>query len=122
MWVRNKSKNKVVKMNSMQNVKNATRMDKNNIKNMSVNTISNNNVNAILNDNLSYNTEPFDSKYTVKINKIKDDYIDFLQKEFEDNTKKSVKLDTNNKELLKKYYRNYMIKYLIQTQSHSIYQ
>ena len=104
----NKSKNKVVKMNSTQNVKNETRMDKNNIKNMSVNNninmsvMSNNNVNEILNDNLSYSTGPFDSKYTVKINKIKDDYIDFLQKEFEDNTKKSVKLDTNNKELLKK--------------------
>jgi hypothetical protein len=36
------------------------------------------------------------------MNKIKDDYIDFLQKEFEDNTKKSIKLDSNNKELLKK--------------------
>ena len=46
--------------------------------------------------------DPYDSKYSFKINKIKDDYIDFLQKEFEDNTKKSVKLDTNNKELLKK--------------------
>ena len=36
------------------------------------------------------------------MNKIKDDYIDFLQKEFEDNAKKSIKLDSNNKELLKK--------------------
>ena len=55
----------------------------------------------ILNDN-AYENDPYDSKYSIKINKIKDDYIDFLQKEFEDNTKKSVKLDSNNKELLKK--------------------
>ena len=53
-------------------------------------------------DNASIQADPYDSKYTVKINKIKDDYIDFLQREFEDNTKKSVKLDSNNKELLKK--------------------
>ena len=71
----------------------------NNIPNMPNN---NSNSNSILNDNLSYQTEPYDSKYSIKINKIKDDYIDFLQKEFEDNTKKSVKLDSNNKELLKK--------------------
>ena len=55
----------------------------------------------ISNDN-AYLNDPYDSKYSIKINKIKDDYIDFLQKEFEDNTKKSVKLDSNNKELLKK--------------------
>ncbi len=37
-----------------------------------------NNINPSLNDYLSYNDEQFDSKYSVKINKIKDDYIDFL--------------------------------------------
>ena len=46
--------------------------------------------------------DQYDSKYSFKINKIKDDYIDFLQKEFEDNTKKSAILDSNNKELMKK--------------------
>ena len=49
-----------------------------------------------------FNNDQYDSKYSLKINKIKDDYIDFLQKEFEDNAKKSAKLDLNNKELLKK--------------------
>ena len=52
--------------------------------------------------NALFNNDLYDSKYSFKINKIKDDYIDFLQKEFEDNTKKSAKLDSNNKELLKK--------------------
>ena len=65
--------------------------------------INNNNSQKLLKNELSsFQTEPYDSKYSIKINKIKDDYIDFLQKEFEDNTKKSVKLDSNNKELLKK--------------------
>ena len=39
--------------------------------------------------NALFNNDLYDSKYSFKINKIKDDYIDFLQKEFEDNTKKS---------------------------------
>ena len=60
------------------------------------------NSSGIINDNPSNQMDPYDSKYSIKMNKIKDDYIDFLQKEFEDNTLKSVKLDTNNKELLKK--------------------
>ena len=65
------------------------------------NSILNNNNN---NNNIAYtnNVEPYDSKYSFKINKIKDDYIDFLQKEFEDNSKNNAKLDSNNKELLKK--------------------
>ena len=46
--------------------------------------------------------DTFSPKYANKINKIKDDYIDFLQRQFEDNTKNNVKLDSNNKELLKK--------------------
>ena len=104
----NGSKNKIVRINSKQNFKSPKIINKN-IKNISINSnintnlISNsNNSYNILNDNMPLNTEPFDSKYSFKINKIKDDYIDFLQKEFEDNTKKSVKLDSNNKELLKK--------------------
>ena len=103
----NGSKNKIVKINSKKNIKSPKIINKNmkNINlnnNINISNISTKNSSAGLNDNMSYNTEPFDSKYTFKINKIKDDYIDFLQKEFEDNTKKSVKLDSNNKELLKK--------------------
>jgi len=85
-----------------------TKSDKNKMKAMNLNTninnsyITNNNNNTILNNNLTYNSEPYDSKYSFKINKIKDDYIDFLQKEFEDHTKNNAKLDLNNKELLKK--------------------
>ena len=100
--ITNRSNNKNLKNNSLQNTKSPK------IKNMSLNNSTNkrikqnNNANIDLNDNLQYNNEEFDSKYSFKINKIKDDYIDFLQKEFEDNTKKSVKLDSNNKELLKK--------------------
>ena len=56
-------------------------------------------VNINLQDN---GLDNFSPKYSNKINKIKDDYIDFLQRQFEDNTKNNVKLDSNNKELLKK--------------------
>ena len=104
----NGSKNKVMRINSKQNLKspkliNQAMKNMNLNSNLNKNIISNNNnpYNSN-NENLAYNTEPLDSKYSLKINKIKDDYIDFLQKEFEDNTKKSVKLDSNNKELLKK--------------------
>ena len=85
-----------------------TKSDKNKMKAMNLNTninnsyITNNNNSTILNNNLTYNSEPYDSKYSFKINKIKDDYIDFLQKEFEDNSKNNAQLDLNNKELLKK--------------------
>ena len=41
-------------------------------------------------------------KCNAKINKIKDDYINYLQRKFEDNTKNNIKLNNNNKELLKK--------------------
>ena len=77
-------------------------LDKNILRNMNLsNSISISNPN--INDNSTeFSNDPYDSKYSLKINKIKDDYIEFLQKEFEDNTKKSVKLDSNNKELLKK--------------------
>ena len=81
-------------------------IDIKNIKNINLNTnIHPTNLSPNKSSNSYYPenfNDPYDSKYSFKINKIKDDYIDFLQKEFEDNTKKSVKLDTNNKELLKK--------------------
>ena len=103
------NKNKVLKNLSVQNMKSKNLGDNTKIKNMILNNnidnslMSNNSTNSMINsNNLSYQSEPYDSKYSIKINKIKDDYIDFLQKEFEDNTKKSVKLDSNNKELLKK--------------------
>ena len=95
------SSNKIQKYSKNQNKNNKVKnFGLNN--NISISLISNNTSSGILNDNLSYQTEPNDSNYSNKISKIKDDYIDFLQKEFEDNTKKSVKLDSNNKELLKK--------------------
>ena len=99
-------KNNVMKINSNKKLKSPKVINKN-IKGKSLNNNiipNNNNTNSnnSLNDNINFDTEPFDSKYSFRINKIKDDYIDFLQKEFEDNTKKSVKLDSNNKELLKK--------------------
>ena len=98
---------------NIKNIKNKTmkNLTSPNIKNKNKNRVPTNNINrsiilnknssAIIN-NIPYKTEPLDSKYSIKINKIKDDYIDFLQKEFEDHTKKSVQLDSNNKELLKK--------------------
>ena len=84
-------------------------IDIKNIKNINLNTnihssnLSPSKSNPLYNNNNPNNiNEQYDSKYSFKMNKIKDDYIDFLQKEFEDNTKKSIKLDSNNKELLKK--------------------
>ena len=62
---------------------------------------NNNNVILIDNDKSTY-TERLDPKNAIKINKIKDDYIDFLQKQYEDHSKKNFSLDSNNKELLKK--------------------
>ena len=106
--IKAKSKNnktKVLNKISMQNMKTKNITDNSKLKNMIVNNNINNSIvssSPMINDNLSYRNEQYDSKYSIKINKIKDDYIDFLQKEFEDNTKKSVKLDSNNKELLKK--------------------
>ena len=104
----NGSKNKAMRINSKQILKspkliNQTMNNMNLNSNLNKNIISkNNNPYNSKNENLTYNNEPLDSKYSLKINKIKDDYIEFLQKEFEDNTKKNVKLDSNNKELLKK--------------------
>ena len=98
----NSSKNKSIKK---VNMKTNNVIDIKNIKNINLNTnihpssLSPNKSNPLYNENIN---EQYDSKYSLKMNKIKDDYIDFLQKEFEDNAKKSIKLDSNNKELLKK--------------------
>ena len=98
----NSSKNKSIKN---VNMKTNNLIDIKNIKNINLNTnihqssLSPNKSNPLYNENIN---EQYDSKYSLKMNKIKDDYIDFLQKEFEDNAKKSIKLDSNNKELLKK--------------------
>jgi len=48
-------------------------------------------------------TEKSSPKLSNKMNQIRDDYIDFLQKQFEDNSKNNPKLDSNNKEFLKKF-------------------
>ena len=74
-----------MKKNTIQNIKSPWIKNLNNSSNTRVNQ---NNINPSLNDNLSYNDEQFNSKNSVKINKIKDDYIDFLQKEFEAHIKK----------------------------------
>jgi len=54
------------------------------------------------NNNLLHSSDQFSPKYSSKINQIKDDYIDFLQKHFEDSTKNNAKNDTYYKELQKK--------------------
>ena len=62
--------------------------------------------NILPNDNNSQIISPEkpSPKYSNKINNVRDDYIDFLQKQFEDNLKNNPKLDTNNnKEFLKKF-------------------
>jgi len=95
-------KNKNSKSIKNLNMKANNVIDIKNIKNINLNTnIHSNNLSPSKTNDNNIN-EQYDSKYSFKMNKIKDDYIDFLQKEFEDNTKKSIKLDSNNKELLKK--------------------
>ena len=54
------------------------------------------------NNNVLHSSDQFSPKYSSKISKIKDDYIDFLQKHFEDNTKNNAKNDNYYKELQKK--------------------
>ena len=98
---KNNNKNKVLKN---LNMKANNVIDIKNIKNINLNTnihqsLSPNKQSTSFSENMN---NVYDSKYSFKMNKIKDDYIDFLQKEFEDNAKKSIKLDSNNKELLKK--------------------
>ena len=47
------------------------------------------------NNNVLHSSDQFSPKYSSKISKIKDDYIDFLQKHFEDNTKNNAKENSN---------------------------
>ena len=54
------------------------------------------------NNNLIKSSDQFCPKYSNKINQLKDDYIDFLQKHFEYSTINNAKNDTNYKELQKK--------------------
>ena len=98
---KNKSiKNLNMKANNVIDIKNIKNINLN--ANIHSSNLSPSKSNPLYNNNANNINEQYDSKYSFKMNKIKDDYIDFLQKEFEDNTKKSIKLDSNNKELLKK--------------------
>ena len=78
------------------NANNSRSMPNKNNKNILINRNLNNNIldkkfalnkinasissSGIINDNPSNEMDPYDSKYSIKINKIKDDYIDFLQR------------------------------------------
>ena len=104
---KNKPKVKGLKSNiSLHEIKTTkTKTSKSNLKNMNLSPNVNSSFYATKNNifnNMIYNSEQFDPKYNLKINKIKDDYIEFLQREFEDHTKNNAKIDSNNKELLKK--------------------
>ena len=66
------------------------------------NIIFSNTNNIMLIDKNIYNSERLDVRNVIKINKNKDDYIEFLQKEFEDKSKNNIILDVNNKELIKR--------------------
>ena len=94
-------RNFYLRNNSMKNIN--SKMVNSNFHNNVENVIFSNSNNIMLIDkNLSFNSERLDSRNAIKINKLKDDYIDYLQKEFEDKSKNNVQLDTSNKELLKK--------------------
>ena len=94
-------RNFYMRNNSMKNIN--SKMVNSNFNNNVENVIFSNSNNIMLIDkNLSFNSERLDSRNAIKINKLKDDYIDYLQKEFEDKSKNNVQLDTSNKELLKK--------------------
>ena len=87
--------------NSTNNI--TSKMVNSNFNNNLENVIFSNNNNIMLIDkHVSYNSERLDTRNAIKINKLKDEYIDFLQKEYEDKSKNNFKLDLNNKELLKK--------------------
>ena len=64
--------------------------------------ITNNNNVLLIDNNKSTHADRLDPKNAIKINRIKDEYIDFLQKQYEDNNKINFSLDSNNKDLLKK--------------------
>ena len=94
-------RNFYIRNSSMKNIN--SKMVNPNFHNNVENVIFSNSNNIMLIDkNLSFNSERLDSRNAIKINKLKDDYIDYLQKEFEDKSKNNAQLDTSNKELLKK--------------------
>ena len=64
--------------------------------------ITNNNNTLLIDNNKSTHADRLDPKNAIRINRIKDEYIDFLQKQYEDNNKINLNLDSNNKELLQK--------------------
>ena len=77
-------------------------LENNLIRSTSNKPLSQSNKLLIDNNNLLHSSDQFSPKYSSKINKLKDDYIDFLQKHFEDSTINNAKNDTNYKELQKK--------------------
>ena len=88
--------------NSMENIS-SNKMNNSNFNNNFDNIVFSNSNNIMLIDkNTSYNSERLDVRNVIKINKLKDDYIDFLKKEYEDKSKNNNQLNINNKELLKK--------------------
>ena len=64
--------------------------------------VTNNNNVLLIDNNKSTHADRLDPKNAIKINRIKDEYIDFLQKQYEDNNKINFSLDSNNKDLLRK--------------------
>ena len=97
-YVKHKNNSKLLMRNySMNNYINTT--FHNNIDNS---IITNNNNVLLIDNNKSTHADRLDPKNAIKINRIKDEYIDFLQKQYEDNNKINFSLDSNNKELLQK--------------------
>ena len=64
--------------------------------------VTNNNNVLFIDNNKSNHADRLDPKNAIKINKIKDNYINFLQKQNEDHNKLNFSLDSNNKKLLNK--------------------
>ena len=64
--------------------------------------VTNNNNVLFIDNNKSNHADRLDPKNAIKINRIKDNYIDFLQKQNEDHNKLNFSLDSNNKKLLNK--------------------
>ena len=102
--------NNNIKDNKKNYLRNKANILNNYNSNHTNNSILSNNNNSLLNDfnNINFNTENMNNKFSNKIMSIKDeniDYIDFLKKQFEtdvniDNS--NSKLESNNKELLKR--------------------
>ena len=64
--------------------------------------VTNNNNVLLIDNNKSTHADRLDPKNAIKINRIKDTYIDFLQKQNEDHNKLNFSLDSKNKHLLNK--------------------